>query len=124
MPSEKEHDGYIPATVRRAPYGELTIYEISESELNELEKGPHENIYLNFAIFLLSIFLSFIICLLTTTIMNDRVFVVFTVITYTSGLSGVFLLILWWRKRTSIAELVDTIRSRLPPEGIQEPNDS
>ncbi len=62
---------FLPA-VRRARIGRLNIYEVSDSELQLLERGSPESLYLNFAIFLLSAALSFLTALFTTEIPSAR----------------------------------------------------
>src|SRR6266545_4261098 len=42
-----------PVEVRRGAFAQLTIYEVAEYELEILEHGSPDSIYLNFAIFLL-----------------------------------------------------------------------
>ena len=37
--------------IRRARFDRLTIYEVSESELEVLARGSPDSIYLNFAVF-------------------------------------------------------------------------
>ncbi len=66
--------------IRRGRVAQLTIYEVSEIELETLAQGSANSIYLNFAIFLLSVSVSLIIALLTATIASNRVFTVFVVI--------------------------------------------
>ena len=106
--------------IRRARFDRLTIYEISEDELATLARGSPDSVFLNFAIFLLSVAVSFIIALFTTTIEADRLFFVFVIITVIGLISGFVLLAIWWRNRKSVSEIVDAIKKRLPPEGIQE----
>ena len=110
----------LKPAIRRAQIAQLTIYEISETELEVLARGSSNPIYLNFAIFLLSVFASFVIALLTTTINSDRVFTVFVVIAVVGAVLGGLLLILWFKTRKSISELVQTIKDRLLSEGIRE----
>ena len=57
----------LPA-IRRARIDRLNIYEISETELQMLERGSPESLFLNFAIFLLSSASSLLVALLTTKI--------------------------------------------------------
>jgi hypothetical protein len=84
-------DQEILPAVRRARYGQLTIYEISEDELELLERGSPDSLLLNFSIFALSVCVSFLIALLTTTIPSDRTFIVFVVVTAVAALGGVVL---------------------------------
>lgn len=106
--------------IRRARIERLTIYEISESELEILARGSPDSVFLNFAIFLLSVAVSFIVALLTTTINSDRLFYIFVIIAVIGLIAGSILLTIWIRNRTSVSEIVDAIRERKPPEGIQE----
>lgn len=111
---------FLPA-VRRARYEQLTIYEVSEAELDILEKGSPDLLFLNFAVFLLSVSISFIIALLTTEVKSQVTFVVFIVFAIVGLLGGAFLLIMWSRDRSSVSKCTKTIRDRLPPaEGIRE----
>jgi NADH:ubiquinone oxidoreductase subunit K len=106
--------------IGRGRVAQLTIYEISEIELETLAQGAANSIYLNFAIFLLTVSVSFTIALLSTNIASNRVFTVFVVIAVVGAIGGIFLLLLWFRTRKSISDLMHTIKERLPPEGIQE----
>jgi len=118
-----------PVEVRRGAYARLTIYEVEESELELLAQGSPDSLYLNFAIFLLSIAVSFLIALLTLpanqatgasgTGSSNR-FIVLVVITTVGFIVGLLLLLIWLKKRRSISDIVQRIKDRLPPEGIQE----
>lgn len=108
-----------PVEVRRGAFAQLTIYEVAEYELEILAHGSPDSIYLNFAIFLLSIGISFLVGILTA-VLSPRVFTVFVVITSVGFVLGLLLLIIWLKKRTSTSALVGKIRGRLPTEGIQE----
>ena len=103
-----------PVEVRRGAFAQLTIYEVAEYELEVLEHGSPDSIYLNFAIFLLSIAVSFLVSLVTADL-STRVFIVFVSITIIGLVLGIFLLILWFRTRKSVSILVKKIRNRLPP---------
>ena len=60
------------------------------------------------------------IALFTTTITSERTFIVFVVITLI-GYLGAFLLFFIWRKsHKSVSKIVETIKNRLPPEGVAE----
>jgi hypothetical protein len=100
-------------------FAELTIHAVADHELESLAHGSPDSPYLIFAIFLLSTAVSFFVALLTT-VLTSRVFTVFVVITTVGFLNGV-LLIVWLRKRRSVWDLVEKIRSRVPAEGVQQP---
>jgi hypothetical protein len=102
--------------IRRGSYKELTLYDVEESELELLAQGSPDSLYLNFAIFLLSAAVSFLTSLLTAAL-SDRIFTVFLVITCLGFIVGIFLLVIWLKKRRSISSLVQKIRDRLP-EGV------
>lgn len=106
----------LPA-IRRGRVERLTIYEVSEFELDTLERGSPDSIFLNIAIALLSSAISLLVTLLTTTIESMRTFVVFVVCVVVGFVIGVILLILWWRSHSSVSDYIKTIRNRVPPEG-------
>jgi hypothetical protein len=106
--------------IRRGRFDRLTIYEVSETELEILEKGSPSSLYLNFSIFLLSMGVAFLIALLTTDISSVKVFSFFVIITVIGFTLGVLLLILWLRTRKSVSATVCSVKKRLPPEGVQE----
>lgn len=107
--------------IRRGRFDRLTIYEVTETELELLEMGAPNSIYLNFAIGLLSLASSFLICLLTTTIESMKTFTVFVVLAVVGTISGIVLLVLWYWTSKSIADIAATIRNRLPPEPTLPP---
>src|SRR5712692_2921476 len=116
---QTDYSSLPPVKIRRGSFGELTIHEVADYELESLAHGSPDSLYLNFAIFLLSMSVSFFVALLTA-VLSSHVFTVFVVITTIGFLMGVFLLIIWLKKRRSVSDLVKEIRSRLPAEGVQE----
>lgn len=114
---------FLPA-VRRAPFGELTLYEITESELELLERGPPDSLFLNFAISLLSVAISLSVTFATSTIPSDRAFMVLVLLTIVGYVAGLLLLILWWRTHRSKLAVAAAIRLRLPPKSIEEARSS
>ena len=105
--------------IRRGALSRLTIYEVEESELETLEKGSPDSLYLTFSVFLLTTAISFFIALVTTQV-AQKIYTIFVVITVVGFIIGIFLLIIWCKKRKSIPDLICKIKKRLPPEGIQE----
>jgi len=103
--------------IRRARIDKLTIYEISDSELDLLEKGMPRSIFLNFAILLLSVAVSFTIALCTSNVPAGKVFTSFLVVLVIGYVGGFLLLILWLKDYQSASAIVCAIRKRLPPEG-------
>ena len=107
--------------IRYARFDTLTIYEISDSELESLHRGSPDSIFLNIGIFLISCAITLIVTLLTTHVESDRLYIVFVVIAVVAFVGAIVLLLLWWRNRQSVSNIVATIRKRLPPEGTPEP---
>jgi len=100
-------------TINKGKLGTLNLYEITEDELEKLESGGSDPIFLNFAIFTLSVASSFLITLLTTTIQSQKVFITFLIVTILGYLSGIILTIIWWKSKKSIRDLVKKIKDRL-----------
>lgn len=106
--------------IKRVKIGSLTIYEISENELESLEKGSPGSILLNFAIFLLSLSIAFIVAVLTTDKKSDLTFIIFIVLIVVFSLFGILLLLIWNKNRKSVKSIGDTIREREPDEEIPD----
>lgn len=104
--------------IRRAKYDSLSIYEITEDELDALQKGSTESLFLNFAVFTITTATAFLIALLTTTITNNRTFEVFVIITVLGFLSGIILIVLWLRERRSSKSVCQKIRARMKEEKL------
>lgn len=105
--------------IRRARLGTLTIYEISEAELETLERGLPASLFLNFSVFLVSVAVSFSITLATTAIASNRTFQVFVIVTILGYLTGLVLFAMWWISYKSTANITRIIRERLLPESEQ-----
>ncbi len=119
--------------LRVAQLGELNAYVVYEHELDSLDKlddaltqDPPEAIYLNFALFLFPIALSFLISLLTTTIRSNRLYELFVIISVLAFVISIILFALWVRDRRSYqksrqsllhsrAQQIQRIKSRMPP---------
>lgn len=105
--------------IRRVGIGHLTIYEISESELEMIERGTPDSLSLTISVFLFSTAVSFSVSLATTTIDSDRTFQVFIIITVLGYILGLILLIIWLFNRKSTKSILKGIRCRSIPEGDQ-----
>lgn len=113
----KETSGEKPLRVRRGRVDSVDLYEIKDNELDLLEKGAPINIYLNFSIFLISIAFTALAALWTAEKFKYPIAETFFVVTIIVGLlMGGFLLILWYRGRSSVSEVIKGIRNRIPPE--------
>lgn len=109
-------DNFSPA-IRRVRIQHLTIYEISEDELKILESGSPVSLHLNFAVFLLSVAISFATALVTTNFPSDRIYITFVAVLAISSSIGLFLLILWFKEHRSGSSIAKCVRNRLMPEG-------
>jgi hypothetical protein len=113
--SRRELVRSLPATVvklRVARTPDLTIFKITEGELDELAHGASESHYLTVAIASFSIATTLLITLLTVSL-SLLVSVVFAVIcSFGYGLC-LPLLFFWWSRRKSTAQLVKKIQNRL-----------
>lgn len=118
--SQQSEQSLQPAIIR-GRFQQLTIYEISDTELEILERGSPVSIYLNFAISLLSVAISLTASLLTSINTPTTVFIIFVLCIIVGSVLGLFFLILWFKKRKSVSDCIEKIRKRLPPEGDSEP---
>ena len=121
MPDLNSNDDSAPLVpaIHRARLDKLSIFEVSESELETLERGSPDSLFLNLAIFVFSVAISFSIALSTTTITSDRVYNVFVIVTVIGYIAGITFGLLWWRSYKSVKSVVKQIRNRLPPEGVR-----
>jgi predicted membrane protein len=94
----------------------LCLYEVTDSELDVLAKGPATSLYLNFAIFLLSTATSFSITLVTANIPSNHMFMLFVTCAVVGYTVGFFLLLLWLRNKKSNGSIVRKIRKRIPSQ--------
>lgn len=102
--------------IRRGRVESVDLYEIKDTELELLERGSPADLQLNFSIFLLSLAFSGVCALATATFKSPRVETAFMVVTVCGFLIGLYLLVAWWRNRTSLKEACKRIRQRIPPE--------
>ena len=121
-PPPKDTGEDKPLRVRRGRVESVDLYEIKDSELDILEKGSPSDLQLNFAIFLLSIAVSGTFTLGTATFSKSVIQTAFLIVTIVGYVLGVFLLIYWWRTRTSVKSLANKIRRRIKPDPTQAEN--
>ncbi len=104
--------------IRVAPLGELNAYTVYEHELETLALGSPAGLFLNFALALLPTALGIIVTLRSGA-MTDLNFTIFTSAAIIFIVAGVICLTLWWRMHRSVRTLVEEIKRRMPPQGIQ-----
>lgn len=91
---------------------QIDIFEVTENELNLLEKGTDSDLYLQFSIALLSIFVSLTVCFFSSTFENDKVLNGFVCVDAVCFIIGMILLVLWHRNRKGKAEIIEGIKNR------------
>lgn len=112
----------LPETrIVRARLDTLNVYEISENELESLERGGPESLLLNFAIFFLSNAISLTVPLMMSDvdIKSNRVFIVLVIVCVISWITSVVLGALWLNSYRSKKSVIRIIKKRLPAEGTQ-----
>jgi hypothetical protein len=102
--------------VRRGRVESVDLYEIKDTELDELEKGTPAELQLNFAVFLISTAFAAISSLATADFSHKIIEIIFIVISVVGVFVGLYLLIAWWRTRSFVKELCLRIRERIPPD--------
>ncbi|MCH7568745.1 MAG: hypothetical protein IIA87_04965 [Nanoarchaeota archaeon] len=105
-------------TIQIGKLDSLVIYEITEDELEKLEKGGSDSIFLSFAIFALSVAISFLATLFTIDIGPGKIFSTFLIITVLGFFCGVVLLTIWWKNRKPVKSLAKKIRERIKPKSL------
>jgi hypothetical protein len=117
MPLDPKDPGESkPLRIRRGRVESVDLYEIKDSELDLLEKGSPADLQLNFSIFLLSSAVTALCSFATATFTSKTAENVFILGTIVGLLLGVYLLLAWWRNKTSLKSVADRIRQRIPPE--------
>jgi hypothetical protein len=112
--SPSENEGAVQPRIVRGPVDSLSLYEITDYELDLLEQGSPNSIFLNFGVFFTSIAISFLVTLLTVKIESTKVFILFVVFAVVGFAGGGVLLVLWYRTRSRISGLMRKIRARVP----------
>ena len=111
--------------IRRGRVDSVNIYEVKEHELELLEKGQTGTLLLNLAIFLFSIAFTCIAALATANFRWPIAETIFVVIIVVGILLGLCFVLIWWRTKVSITEIVSIIRNRIDDDSseVQTPED-
>lgn len=114
MEQDKDHRQLINGETRvcRHRIDEIAIFEVSESELDQLEKGRTSDLFFQFSIALLSVAVSITITMFTATFDNSYIETIFISLCIISYVIGLFLMILWYKSHDSIKSLIKKIRER------------
>lgn len=116
----QQSEGSVQLRIVRGTLGSLSLYEITDYELELLEQGSPSSTYLNFAIMFSSIGLSFLATLLTVDIPVGYAFTIFVVLTVVGLGAAAVLFVLWRRTRSRTVDLCKKIRARVPTAPISE----
>jgi len=124
MAEQKESIG-----VKRAKLDSLKIYEITEKELDTLEKGSGDSLFLNFAISLFSIFISFFIVIVTVDFFYDDKddliikFIIFVCLTGITFIGSLICFITWYRNKGDFKDTIQEIKNRMDIEIVENNDD-
>ncbi len=105
---------FIP--VRRGKVDSVSIYEVKEDELKDLENGPPSSLYLNLTLSFASAFISFFIAdvfSLNISEENIVVSVIFILLTICFAITMIILFCLWFKHRNDLRNIVKQIRERI-----------
>lgn len=109
-------------SVIRGKVDSLSVYEVTSYELQILERGSPQSIYLDISISLFSIAMSFFVSLVTTEITDNKIFIIFVFITIVSFFLGIILIILWAKNKKSGSEVINQIKKRIPNSEMKKLN--
>lgn len=105
-------------TIRRGRVSSVDLYEIKESELDQLENGSDAGIKLNFSIFLFSMAATAIASLCTADFsQSPTVKTIFLIVSIVGIVIGLYLLIVWVHEHKSTKTVIKKIRERIPQSG-------
>jgi hypothetical protein len=112
-------EGSTQPRIVRGVVDSLSLYEITDYELEVLERGSPNSVFLNFAIFFLSIAASFSAALATFKIDSMQVYVAFMVVAVVGWAAGLVLLVLWYRNRSQLTLVIKKIKARVEVRSAQ-----
>ena len=109
----RDNNGFGETKAIRHRIEKIDIYEVTEDELSKLTSNKASDIYLEFAIALVSIFASFLCALLVADFKTYPVaFVVFLLVTIVTGIISLMLFCLWYRFKGKKNDILRKIRER------------
>lgn len=101
------------------PLGKLTVFPITEHELDSLQRGAPDSIFLTFGIAALSVSITAFLSVIALTTESTIVSIVYWIVIVVGFLAGLVLLALWNHYRGHNGQILDTVRKRKNPEGEQ-----
>ena len=112
MPNENEQTS-SGVKINRGKLGSISLYEVTEDELNLLERGSPASTYLNFSIGLLSVGVSFFLSIFSTKIEDLKIYVVFWVIALVTTIAGIVLFVVWRQANKATENVIQRIKNRM-----------
>lgn len=120
MTAPNHNEGAVSLRIIRGPLDSLSLYEITDYELEVLEEGTPSSTFLNFAIFFLSTGASFLTTLVTVDIPIGPTFVIFVVLSTIGIGASIVLFVLWQRTRSKVKNLIKKIKARVPTVPVSD----
>lgn len=116
----KNNNALEEVEIKRGRVGSISLFEITDAELQIIEHGSPSSLLVNIAFFAASAFLSFLIVLLTTKIESDRIFVVFVLVTIVSCVTTVICSLVAYRMRGGVGDVIKKIKARVPGAEVEK----
>src|SRR5437762_3477412 len=104
--------------IRRGKVDSVSLYEVNDYELAQLQEWSPSSLLLNSGISLISIAASFWIAIATTEIKEPKKYAIFIAVALIGTINGFILFILWLRMRSSVSTRVDKIKARIPVDTV------
>ncbi len=123
MPNQNEQTS-SGVKINRGKLGSISLYEVTEDELNLLERGSPASTYLNFSIGLLSVGISFFLSIFSTKIDDIKIYVVFWVIALVTTIAGIVLFVVWRQANKSTENVIQRIKNRLATSSSTDSQES
>lgn len=93
---------------------DFNVYQVTDSDLEQIESGSNSDLYLEIALCSISVFASFLCTLLTLDFNNNNTkeYPIYVIVTIISAIAAVVFLLLWYRNRRNARSIIDKIKSQ------------
>ncbi|MBA1195714.1 hypothetical protein G7011_01130 [Pseudomonas plecoglossicida] len=108
------HNESGDVVIRRGRVGSISLFEITDAELQTIEHGAPSGTLINIGFFAGSCFLSFLSVLLSTPIADNRLFYIYVIICICSGIGSTICFLVAQKMKGGLKELLATIKARVP----------
>ena len=109
--------------VNRACVDSITIYDVTESELSEIELGDSSGWLFDVAIACVSVCVSFVVALTTTDIKSERLFYSYVILACVAAIAAVAFFINWKIVAGKRDNVIKRIRSRKKTPSMRKDGD-